>query len=140
MILLLLSVALAQEPQVFEEFPADVTVAGKTYKGILVDEATYKELIQLRLDVKTKDAELLAFETWKAEEEKRFEAALGLTRKACEEGQTLLVDHYEDALKTEKKKDFFQRQGFPIGVAVGLVGATAIYIGATHFYGEVLTP
>jgi hypothetical protein len=139
MILLLLSLAAAAEPQVFDEFPADVVVAGKTYAGILVDEATYEELIRLRVSDDTKTAELKAFETWKAEEDARFTAALGLTKKACEEGQTLLVSHYEDALKTEKKKDFWQRQGFPVGVAAGLVGATAIYLGAVHLYGDAIT-
>jgi len=139
MIWLLLTAALAQEPQTFTEFPADVEQDGEVYKGILVDEETYSELIELRVAVATKDAEIESFERWQASHTALMKTSLLEVRTTCEEGQQRLVDHYEGALEHERKKDWLQRHAFPVGVAVGLVGATAVYLGAVHLYGEVLT-
>jgi hypothetical protein len=135
MLWLLLTVALAQEPQAFDPVPADVD--GKA--GILVDEETFAELIALREAVKTKDVEIAAFEEWQAAQKDTLETSLLQVRETCEDGQDRLVAHYEKSLKREKRKDWLQRHAFPAGVAVGLVGATVAYLGATHFYGEVLT-
>ena len=138
MILLLASLALAQEPQVFDPIPYDAKIDGKTYAGILVDEATFTELGTLRVAVKSQDGELLAFEEWKARQDEIFTTSMGLMKTTCEEGQQSLVTHYEDSLKAERKKDWFQSHAFPVGVAAGLVGATAIYLGAVHLYGDAI--
>jgi hypothetical protein len=139
MLFLLAGLVFAQEPPVFDPVPVDHDTGEEVLEGILVDEVTYKELIQLRTDTTTFQQEISSFEAWKAQEDKRFTESLGAVQGTCEEGQTRLVDHYEEALKKEKRKDFLQRHGFSIGVAAGLVGATALYLGATRFYGEVLT-
>lgn len=137
--LLLCTLAYGQDAQTFDPIPADYTQEGEVLQGILVDEATFKELVQLRTDAQAYRAEVQSFEDWKTQEDKRFAEALGAVKLTCEEGTERLVAHYESALKREKKKDWLQRHGFPIGVTAGLVGATAIYLGATRFYGEVLS-
>lgn len=138
MITLLLSAAFAQEPQVFDPVPADVKIDGVAYSGILVDEATFAELGQLRVLKMEQEGKLEAFADWKTWADTHYSQEAIALRSECVLGQTKLTDHYEDLLKTERKRNFFQQQGFSLGIAVGLVGATGIYIGATHFYGNVL--
>ena len=138
MILLLAAVALAQDPQEFLEFPADVVVEGNSFSGILIDEATYSELIELRVAVATKDAEIASFAEWRESQTVLFDTSLTHVQHACEEGQNKLVAHYEKSLERERKKDWMQRHSFPVGVALGVVGATAAYLGAVHLYGQVL--
>jgi len=134
-ILLLASLVFAQEPQVFDPIPADVG----DLSGILVDEETFSELGELRVAVATKDAEIMSFEAWQRSHETLFLTTMEEMQTTCEEGQDRLTAHYEGALEHERKKDFVQRHGFPLGVAIGVVGATVVYLGAVHLYGEVLT-
>jgi hypothetical protein len=138
-ILLLPWTARAQEPAVFDPIPFDAQIDGVKYPGILIDEGTYQELGRLRVETKTQKTELQSFEEWKADHEQLMRASLEEMKTTCEEGQTTLTDHYEEALRREQKKDFFQRHGFPLGVAVGVVASTAVYLGAVHLYGEVIT-
>ena len=138
MILFLAAVALAQDPQEFLEFPADVVVEGNSFSGILIDEATYSELIELRVAVATKDAEIASFAEWRESQTVLFDTSLTHVQHACEEGQNKLVAHYEKSLERERKKDWMQRHSFPVGAALGVVGATAAYLGAGHLYGQVL--
>ena len=145
MILLLLSVALAQEPQVFDPLPADVKIGTRTYSGILVDEATFTELGSLRVDVKAKEQEILAFEEWKKERDELFTVSLSTMKVTCEEGNKAILAHYDTALlaadervKDAGKRTFLEKHGFEMGVALGVVGATVLYLGSSYFYGQVL--
>lgn len=138
MIWLLLASALAQEPQEFTPVPVDVEVSGEVLQGILVDEATYTELGELRVLKREQEIKLEAhqdFETWAKE---HLDTSLTAVRDECATGQAKLVDHYESALKKEKRKDWFQRQGFPLGIAIGVVGTTALTIGVLHVYDNTL--
>lgn len=44
MVFLLAGLAIAQEPQVFDPVPADVTIEGQFLSGILVDEHTFADM------------------------------------------------------------------------------------------------
>jgi chaperonin cofactor prefoldin len=140
MLWLLLATALAQDAQEFRPVPGSEIVEGERLEGILIDEATYKELGKLRVDVKEQANELEAFEEWKETQDKVFVDSLTKTQKTCQEGMVELQQHYDKALQRAQKKDALQRHAMPIGIAVGVVVSTAVYAGATRFYGEVLQP
>ena len=131
--------ALAQEPQSFPPMPADVRIDSKTYEGILVDEATFAELGQLRLLKKENEAKLQAFSEWRLATESIRAKELSALRDEFQLGQDRLTEHYESELKSARRQGFIQQQGFSLGIAIGIVGATALYLGATGFYGQVLT-
>lgn len=124
--------------------PADVTINGQTFAGILIDEKTYMELGRLRKADEVNTEKLQTFEQWRKEENVRFEKALGMVRDSCKDGQDRLVAHYDAALlsaderlKKASKRNFMEKHGFQMGVGLGVVGATAAFAGAAHFYGRV---
>jgi len=137
-VILLISTAFAQTPQVFEPQVADLAIEGKPYSGILVDEATFAELGRLRVLQTEQAAKIAAYQDWESFTKNNFSTTLEAVREECDTGQSRLVAHYEQILKREKRRDFFQQHGFAIGMAAGLVGATGVYLGAVDFYGRVL--
>jgi len=135
MLLLLSALAFAQEePQEFDPVPADVEVGGEVLRGILVDEKTYTELGELRVEVQRLEADIESFEEWKASQDIILEQSLAAIREEHAAGQERLTVHYETALKQAKKKDALQRHGFTLGVAVGVVATTVLTIGVLHAY------
>lgn len=134
----LLSVAFAQEPQTFSPQIADVEIGGVVYSGILVDEGTYTELGELRVLKRVHEAQLSAHEEWETWYRRHSNELIDTMRDGCEANQVRLTAHYEQLLQREKRRDFFQQQGFALGVAAGLVGATAVYLGAVHLYDGVI--
>lgn len=131
--------AFAQEPQSFAPIPADVRIDNKLYEGILVDEATFVELGELRVLKKEQEVKLQAFADWRSSTEAIRAKELESLRQEFKLGQDRLTDHYEAELKSARKQSFLQQQGFSLGLAIGIVGATVLYLGATNFYGQVLT-
>lgn len=139
MFLLFAFLALGQEPMEFEPVPADITDAhGTLLQGILVDESTFMKLGELQAEVKRLEADVQSFEEWKAERDQIFDSTLQTLREEHEAGQQRLVTHYEDALKQAKRKDAFQKHAFTIGVALGVVGTTALTIGVLNVYDVTL--
>jgi hypothetical protein len=139
MIPLFISVALSQEPQKFEPFPADIVVRGVPYAGILVDEVTYAELGSLRQDKIVSQSKIQTFEEWKVSQDKIFATSLNTLTAECKEQQAALSDFYDEQLKIAHRRDALQRHALPLGVAIGVIGSTLMYAGATRFYGEVLS-
>lgn len=140
MIWLLLSLALAQDPQEFRPVPGSEVVDGETLEGILIDEETYKELGKLRVDVKTQAVELEAFEDWKITQDRLFVDSLRETQQSCQEGMVELQQHYDRALEKTQKKDSLQRHAMPVGIAIGVVTSAAVFGLSLKYYGEVLRP
>lgn len=138
MLLLLTALAFAQEPQEFSPVPADVEVDGKLLQGILVDEKTYAELGELRVAVKKLEKDIVSFEEWRDAQIQVFDTTVTALKQEHEAGQQRLVDHYEDALKQAKRKDAFQRHGFTLGVAVGVVSTTVLTIAVLNVYDGTL--
>lgn len=141
--LMLASLAFAQEPQTFEPAPVDhVAEGGVVLKGILVDEATYAELGALRVQVKSQATEIGSFEEWKAAQSTVFDKALTTIKEEHTAGQERLTTHYEGALKKAKRKDGFQRHSFPIGMAsgffAGVVVTTVLTVAVVNAYDGTL--
>ena len=139
MTLLWLGLAFAQEaPQEFPPQVADVTLEGVHYRGILIDEGTYAELGTLRTLKIEYGAKLETWEEWKEKNDVDFRLAIesveALSKKQLQDQR----DFYDDALKKEQRKDWFQRQAFPLGVGVGVALTTITFLGGTYFYGRVL--
>lgn len=134
MMWLLLATALAQEPQEFLPLPYDAKVGGMTYSGILVDEKTYAELGELRALRKEHEAKLEAFSDWKTWEDAHRIQEVADLRASFDAGQVKLVDYYETQLKQEKQQGFLKQQGFTVGLVVGMLGATGVYLGAVRLY------
>lgn len=132
--LLLVSLAFAQEPMVFDPIPADVG----DLAGILVDEATYAELGALRVQVAKLEADAISYEEWRIEKDKVFYTTVTAIREESEVGQIRLTTHYEAALLAAKKKDALQRHGFTLGVAVGVVSMTALTVAVVNVYDKTL--
>lgn len=139
MVLLLSALAFAQEePQEFDPVPADVEVEGHVLQGILVDEKTYTELGELRVEVQRLKADIESFEEWKASQSTILEQSLAAIREEHASSQEQLVVHYEEALKRAKKKDALQRHGFTLGVAVGVVATTVLTVAVINAYDGTL--
>lgn len=136
---LALSTALAQEPQTFQPLIVDHTDAdGIVYRGILVDEYTFSELGELRLQARSLRSELSAFEDWKRDHEVLFTTTLDKLQAEHASGQAALTQHYEEALLKAQRRDKWQRHSFAVGVAVGVIGAAALTVGVFHFYDKTL--
>ena len=131
---LLLSTALAQEPQVFDPVPVDVEVNGEMLKGILIDEKTFMELGELRTIKKEQDAKIAAYQDFESWSKEHLNSSLLAIKTECVAGQERLTTHYEEVLKREKRKDFFQKHGFSFGVAIGVIGATALTVAVLNVY------
>lgn len=129
----------AQAPQDFDPFPAAIELDGETYQGILVDEELFAEIGALRTEKKALEADVQSFREWKADRDEIWRTTLAAVKEEHEEGQAALVEHYETQLRKDKRKDAFQRHAYPIGVASGVVVATAIFALSLRFYGDVLT-
>mgnify|MGYP003629341456 CR=1 FL=1 len=138
MIYLLMAVAFAQEPQAFDPLPADVEVAGTMYRGILVDEATFAELGRLRVLKTQHEEKIEAYQSFEEWSQQHLATSLTAVETECASGRTLLVDHYEGALKEAKRKDFFQRHGLGVGIAIGVLSTTALTIGIVNAYDATL--
>jgi hypothetical protein len=137
-LLLLSTLVLAQDPQVFDAVPLDAEVNGEVLQGILIDEATFSELVKLRVETTSQQQEILFFEEWKAQEDKRFTLTVDTLKASAAEGQERLQLFYEGELKRAKRKDALQRHAFPLGVAVGVVASTALTILVVNAYDNTL--
>lgn len=138
MLAFLAAVALAQAPQTFDPVSADVRIDGKTYSGILVDEATFAELGRLRVQAETNAAEIKSFEEWKAKEETLFTTTIGALHQEHLDGQKRLTDFYEKQLREEKTRDAFQRHAFALGLVTGFVGSSALTMVVINAYDHTL--
>lgn len=137
-VLLGLSAQAQEEPQSFEPQAVDVQIDGELFRGILIDEATYAELGQLRTLKTVNETKQKTWEEWKLQNRKDFQLAIDAVKTSAQERLQSTHDFYDKELKKAGKQDKLQKHLFPLGVAVGVVGSTAITLGALHFYGKVL--
>jgi len=122
----------------FNPVPADVTVDGYPLSGILVDEETFSELGRLRTEVRAKEKELEAFTEWKASNDKIVRESLEAIRAQEEASRSDLIEHYETALERAGRRDALQKHGFPLGIAVGVVGSTILTVAVLNVYATTL--
>ena len=134
-LLLLLPASFAQEPMTFDPMPADITDAHDILlQGILIDEATFTELGQLRVLKREQELKIQAYDEYRATTQTLFDTSLLEIRTECKEGQDRLVTHYDAALTKARKKDFWQKQGFPVGVATGVVLTAVLTVAVLQVY------
>ena len=137
MVLLMAASVWAQEPQQFDPMPVDHEASGEVYRGILVDEKTFKELMSLRVEVKSLSDEVVAFESWQDRQRDLFDQTVGSVRATCDEGMTSMRKHYDTELDRASKRKFFEKHGFPLGVAVGVTASTVLAVGTIAAVSEV---
>jgi hypothetical protein len=135
--LLLTTLALAQEPQTFEPVPVDHEVGGEVLRGILVDEATFAELVRLRTETTTQAVEIESFEAWQVKHEELFDQTVLDLRSTCDDGMTSMRKHYDGELERASKRKFFEKHGFPLGTAVGITVTTILAVGTIAAVSEV---
>jgi hypothetical protein len=137
MVLLLTALCFAQEPQTFDPLPVDHDESGTLLKGILVDEATYAELLTLRTMAKTQAVEIESFEDWQAREEAIFEYTVTTLKSTCHDGMVSMRTHYDGELDRTSKRNFGEKHGFPLGIAIGVTVTTVLAVGTIAAVSEV---
>lgn len=125
MLALLISYALAAEPQKFDAFPATVSVDGKSYTGLMVDEATVKELIALRAEA----AELRT--TVDAMQERLDEK-----ESICVDTVYMLRDECESQIQEASRRTFVEKHGVAVGMSLGVTATVASILTAGFVIGE----
>ena len=134
----LLSVlALAQEPQTFDPLPVDHEVDGKVYQGILIDEATFTELMELRTEAQSQALEIESFVQWKETQTALFDMTVTDLRSTCDDSLGRMREHYDRELDRSSKRKFFEKHGMPLGVAIGVTVTTVLAVGTIAAVSEV---
>lgn len=134
---LLSALALAQEPQTFDPIPLDHEADGKVYQGILIDEATFTELLELRKEVQTQGIEIQSFVQWKETQTTLFDLTVTDLRTTCDDSLASMRVHYDRELDRSSKRKFFEKHGLPLGVAIGVTVTTVLAVGTIAAVSEV---
>lgn len=110
--------------------------------GYCLDEQTFSDWLKIRaneqglkVEVASLEAEIQAFEAWKATRDRLFEEHLSAVVTAHEKGLDLVVAACEEDLRD---RNWMDRNGFAIGVAVGFVGAIAVTYGTVELFDAAL--
>lgn len=125
-LLLLLSLALAQEPQSFPAFPASIVKDGQEYAGLLIDEETAIELADLRVRVRALDREYVALSKSCEEKDQIFTVTIDALRK-----------HHEESLRAAQERTFRERHGLEAGIATGAVATLAVVVLTAYALGQL---
>ena len=136
--ILFLSVALAA-PSPLPTSCDPSTPASKSAPGYCLLEAEYAEYLKLKqritaleIDLRSKAAELTAFEDWKVVREHQQKELLGEIVNVHNQSTSFLTATYEANMalcEKEKKRTWLERNAFTIGLGIGVVGTSAFAIG-----------
>ena len=137
LILLMPGLAWADEPQLFDPVVVDVEVDGETLSGVLVDEPTIEELIQLRAETKSLSLEVEALEKRLATQLEIEVSVRESLRSHHEQQMTVMRDFYSARLDESYKRSLREKHGFEIGVGVGVVGTVAAVVVTGYALGQV---
>lgn len=132
MIYALLLSALAADS--FDPLPAQHTLSGKTYEGILVDEATFTELGRLRVLTRSQEERLSHYEDFRSWGLAHTDQSLTRLRDECDVARRELVQTHSANLAQMRKQRVLGDLGFGAGLVVGAAITTGVTLGLIRAY------